>query len=225
MRNSASRRARRPGRTSSGRSGGARARGSRAKARRRRDAPGHDGALPRARHAHDTEGRRRARACGRRRRGAPARADARAGRRHRDRHLLLRRQGGARARGRRGARDPLRPDGLPARGAQPHRRARRRLAHDSVGRTTFEKLASLRPRGLCVLFGQSSGPVPPFELGKLNTLGSPFVTRPSLAHYTATREELEQRALESRSTTRSAGARSGRRGRRALDGHTARAVA
>jgi NADPH2:quinone reductase len=69
------------------------------------------------------------------------------------------------------------------------------VVYDSVGRTTFDQsLACLRPRGLCVLFGQSSGPVPPFELGRLNALGSLFVTRPSLAHYTATRAELELRA-------------------------------
>jgi NADPH2:quinone reductase len=71
------------------------------------------------------------------------------------------------------------------------------VVYDSVGRDTFEKsLASLRPRGLLVLFGQSSGGVPPFDLGRLNALGSLFVTRPSLAHYTATREELELRAGE-----------------------------
>ena len=69
------------------------------------------------------------------------------------------------------------------------------MVYDSVGLATFEKsLTCLRPRGLCVLFGQSSGPVPPFDLGRLNTLGSLFVTRPSLAHYTATRQELEERA-------------------------------
>jgi NADPH2:quinone reductase len=69
------------------------------------------------------------------------------------------------------------------------------VVYDSVGKTTFEKsLACLRPRGLCVLFGQSSGPVPLFDLGKLNALGSLFVTRPSLAHYTADRAELELRA-------------------------------
>jgi NADPH2:quinone reductase len=45
-----------------------------------------------------------------------------------------------------------------------------------------------------VLFGQSSGPVPPFELQRLNQLGSLFVTRPSLAHYTRDRAELEFRA-------------------------------
>jgi NADPH2:quinone reductase len=69
------------------------------------------------------------------------------------------------------------------------------VVYDSVGRTTFEgSLASLRPRGLLVLYGQSSGPVLPFDLRRLNDLGSLFVTRPSLAHYTATREELELRA-------------------------------
>jgi NADPH:quinone reductase len=69
------------------------------------------------------------------------------------------------------------------------------VAYDSVGQATFEgSLASLRRRGLLVLFGQSSGPVPPFDLGRLNALGSLFVTRPSLAHYTADRAELEERA-------------------------------
>jgi len=69
------------------------------------------------------------------------------------------------------------------------------VVYDSVGRSTFEgSLRSLRPRGLLVLFGQSSGPVPPFDLGRLNALGSLFVTRPSLAHYTADRAELELRA-------------------------------
>jgi NADPH2:quinone reductase len=69
------------------------------------------------------------------------------------------------------------------------------VVYDSVGRTTFAgSLASLRPRGLCVLFGQSSGAVPPFDLNQLNTLGSLFVTRPSLAHYSAARHELEERA-------------------------------
>ncbi len=69
------------------------------------------------------------------------------------------------------------------------------VVYDSVGATTFEgSLASLRPRGLLVLFGQSSGPVPPFDLARLNALGSLFVTRPSLAHYTLDRAELELRA-------------------------------
>ncbi len=69
------------------------------------------------------------------------------------------------------------------------------VVYDSVGRDTFEgSLRALRPRGLCALFGQSSGPVPPFELRRLNDLGSLFVTRPSLAHYVAERSELEARA-------------------------------
>jgi NADPH2:quinone reductase len=49
---------------------------------------------------------------------------------------------------------------------------------------------------MLVLYGQSSGPVPPFELRKLNDLGSLFITRPSLAHYTQDRAELELRAGE-----------------------------
>jgi NADPH2:quinone reductase len=69
------------------------------------------------------------------------------------------------------------------------------VVYDSVGMSTFEgSLASLRPRGLLCLFGQSSGVVPPFDLGRLNASGSLFVTRPSLAHYIATREELLLRA-------------------------------
>ena len=69
------------------------------------------------------------------------------------------------------------------------------VVYDSVGATTFEgSLSCLRPRGLLALYGQSSGPVPPFDLGRLNGLGSLFVTRPSLAHYSADRAELEERA-------------------------------
>jgi NADPH2:quinone reductase len=69
------------------------------------------------------------------------------------------------------------------------------VVYDSVGRTTFEgSLKSLRPRGLCVLFGQASGAVPPFDPQRLNQVGSVFLTRPSLAHYVATRAELELRA-------------------------------
>jgi NADPH2:quinone reductase len=56
--------------------------------------------------------------------------------------------------------------------------------YDSVGQTTFDKsLKCLRPRGVLVLFGQSSGPVPPFDLARLGGGGSLFVTRPTLAHY------------------------------------------
>jgi NADPH2:quinone reductase len=69
------------------------------------------------------------------------------------------------------------------------------VVYDSVGLTTFEdSMKSLRPRGLLCLYGQSSGVVPPFDLGRLNAMGSLFVTRPSLAHYTASRAELEERA-------------------------------
>ena len=65
------------------------------------------------------------------------------------------------------------------------------VVYDSVGKTTFDKsLNSLRPRGLMALFGQSSGPVPPIDPGILNAKGSLFLTRPSLAHHVATREEL-----------------------------------
>jgi len=69
------------------------------------------------------------------------------------------------------------------------------VVYDSVGATTFNKsLDSLRPRGLLALFGQSSGPVPPFDPNILNGKGSLFLTRPSLAHHVATREELLWRA-------------------------------
>src|SRR5438067_1893987 len=69
------------------------------------------------------------------------------------------------------------------------------VVYDSVGKTTFIKsLKSLAPRGLLALFGQSSGPVPPFDAALLAQGGSLYLTRPSLAHYTATREELLWRA-------------------------------
>lgn len=69
------------------------------------------------------------------------------------------------------------------------------VVFDSVGQSTFEgSLASLRPRGMLALFGQSSGAVPPFDLQRLNQQGSLYVTRPSLAHYMATRDEFEMRA-------------------------------
>jgi NADPH:quinone reductase len=69
------------------------------------------------------------------------------------------------------------------------------VIYDGVGKATFEKgLNVLVPRGYLVLFGGSSGAVPPFDLIKLSQKGSLFVTRPTLVHYTATREELEWRA-------------------------------
>jgi len=69
------------------------------------------------------------------------------------------------------------------------------VVYDSVGKTTFDKsLNVIRPRGTMALFGQSSGPVPPFDPSLLNARGSLFLTRPSLAHYLAGREELLWRA-------------------------------
>jgi NADPH2:quinone reductase len=69
------------------------------------------------------------------------------------------------------------------------------VVYDGVGKATFENgLNVLLPRGYMVLFGGSSGAVPPFDLIKLSQKGSLFVTRPTLAHETATREELEWRA-------------------------------
>jgi NADPH2:quinone reductase len=69
------------------------------------------------------------------------------------------------------------------------------VVYDSVGRTTFEKsLNCLRPRGYLVSFGQSSGPVPSLDPLQLSAKGSLYLTRPHLANYTATREELLQRA-------------------------------
>jgi NADPH2:quinone reductase len=69
------------------------------------------------------------------------------------------------------------------------------VIYDSVGKTTFEKgLNLLRPRGMMVLFGGSSGAVPPFDPIVLSQKGSLYVTRPTLGHYTATREELLARA-------------------------------
>ena len=69
------------------------------------------------------------------------------------------------------------------------------VVYDSVGKTTFDKsLACLRPRGMMVLFGQSSGPVGALDPQILNTRGSVFLTRPSLAHHLLSREELLWRA-------------------------------
>jgi len=69
--------------------------------------------------------------------------------------------------------------------------------YDSVGKTTFDQsLSILRPRGMMVLYGGSSGAVPPFDVMKLASLGSLFVTRPTLPAYTASRAELETRATD-----------------------------
>lgn len=70
------------------------------------------------------------------------------------------------------------------------------VAYDSVGRDTFERsLKCLRRRGYMITFGQSSGPIPGFDL-KMIATGSLFLTRPTLVDYTAEREELEWRAQE-----------------------------
>jgi NADPH:quinone reductase len=71
------------------------------------------------------------------------------------------------------------------------------VVYDSVGRTTFDKsLDCLAPRGLLALFGQSSGPVAAFNPQILNQKGSLYLTRPTLGHYVATREELLRRTGE-----------------------------
>jgi NADPH2:quinone reductase len=71
------------------------------------------------------------------------------------------------------------------------------VVYDGVGKATFEKgLNVLLPRGYMVLFGGASGAVPPFDLIKLSQKGSLYVTRPTLGHYIATREELEWRASD-----------------------------
>ena len=71
------------------------------------------------------------------------------------------------------------------------------VVYDSVGLTTFDKsLDCLMPRGMMALFGQSSGRVAPFDPQILNRKGSLFLTRPTLGHYVATRDELEQRAKD-----------------------------
>ena len=71
------------------------------------------------------------------------------------------------------------------------------VVYDGVGAATFDdSLASLKPRSLMVLFGAASGPVPPFDLQRLNVNGSLFITRPTLANYITNRQELEMRMGE-----------------------------
>jgi NADPH:quinone reductase len=71
------------------------------------------------------------------------------------------------------------------------------VVYDSVGKTTFDdSLAALRTRGMMVLYGGSSGQVPPFEIQRLNSGGSLFLTRPTLVHYVARREDLLSRAAD-----------------------------
>jgi NADPH2:quinone reductase len=71
------------------------------------------------------------------------------------------------------------------------------VVYDSVGKDTFiRSLDCLQPRGLMVSFGNSSGAVPPFSMSELASRGSLYLTRPSLAAYTATRADLEARAAD-----------------------------
>ena len=71
------------------------------------------------------------------------------------------------------------------------------MIYDSVGKTTFDKgLNCLARRGMMVLYGQSSGPVGPFDPQLLSQKGSLFLTRPALGHYIATGDELQARAGE-----------------------------
>ena len=71
------------------------------------------------------------------------------------------------------------------------------VVYDSVGKSTFDSsLQCLKPRGMMVLFGGASGAVPPFDLIRLSTMGSLFVTRPTLKDYIATRADLEKRAAD-----------------------------
>ncbi|MGO8720019.1 MAG: quinone oxidoreductase family protein [Acidobacteriaceae bacterium] len=71
------------------------------------------------------------------------------------------------------------------------------VVYDSVGKDTFERsLKCLRPRGMMVLFGASSGAVPPVDPIQLSRGGSLFLTRPGLAHYTQSREELDARSAD-----------------------------
>jgi NADPH2:quinone reductase len=71
------------------------------------------------------------------------------------------------------------------------------VVYDSVGKDTFMKsLDCLRPRGIMVLFGASSGPVPPFDLSLLSQKGSLLITRPTLATFVATRQLLEENSAD-----------------------------
>jgi NADPH2:quinone reductase len=71
------------------------------------------------------------------------------------------------------------------------------VVYDGVGGATFDgSLASLRPRGVLVVYGNASGPTPPLEIPRLNTGGSLYVTRPTVVHYTATRADLRARTDE-----------------------------
>jgi NADPH2:quinone reductase len=88
-------------------------------------------------------------------------------------------------------------ENVPARVAEITAGKKCQVVFDGVGATTFEgSLLSLCTRGMLVLFGSASGEVPPFDLQRLNTLGSLVVTRPSLSHFIQTAEELKWRCKE-----------------------------
>jgi NADPH2:quinone reductase len=71
------------------------------------------------------------------------------------------------------------------------------VVYDSVGGPTFERsLASLKPRGMLASYGTAGGPIPPFDISRLNALGSLFVTSPSIFTYTKARAELVERAAD-----------------------------
>jgi NADPH:quinone reductase len=75
-----------------------------------------------------------------------------------------------------------------------HRTGGVHVVYDGVGKTTFDdSMSVLRPRGMLALYGASSGPVPPVDPQRLNAAGSLFLTRPTLGHYVATRDELKWR--------------------------------
>ncbi|MFG1795087.1 quinone oxidoreductase family protein [Nocardia sp. NPDC049149] len=96
-----------------------------------------------------------------------------------------------------GAAEVLRYDDVPARVRALTDGVGVAAVYDGVGAATFEgSLASLRVRGMLALFGGASGPVPPFDLQRLNSSGSLFVTRPSLGAYTRDRAELLWRATD-----------------------------
>jgi NADPH2:quinone reductase len=96
-----------------------------------------------------------------------------------------------------GADEVLRYDEVPDQVKQLTGRDGVAVVYDGVGGATFDaSLASLRPRGVLVVYGNAGGPTPPLEIPRLNSGGSLYVTRPTVVHYTATREELRTRTDE-----------------------------
>ena len=91
----------------------------------------------------------------------------------------------------------LSSDDIPARVREITGGARAHVAFDSVGKDSWAgSLASLRPRGMMVSFGNASGVVPPIEVGSLATAGSLYVTRPTLGNYVATDADYQARAAD-----------------------------